>query len=87
MLSLSCLRVLLLGLAVTTSEAIPAGRRNTDSDSTVDLGYAVYQGSVNSKTNVQSFKGIRYAAPPLGKPKRQLSVNDLRLTFTANLNA
>ncbi|KAG7530343.1 hypothetical protein FFLO_05115 [Filobasidium floriforme] len=67
MLGLSCLRVLLLGLAITTSEAIPAGRRDTDSNSTVDLGYAVYQGSVNPQTNVQSFKGIRYAAPPLGE--------------------
>lgn len=70
MLGLSCLRVLLLGLAVTTSEAIPAGRRNTDSNSTIDLGYAVYQGSVNPNSNVQSFKGIRYAAPPLGKSNR-----------------
>ncbi|KAG0698021.1 Alpha/Beta hydrolase protein [Suillus ampliporus] len=32
----------------------------------VDLGYAQYQGSVDTVTNITSFLGIRYAAPPLG---------------------
>ncbi|KAG2139721.1 hypothetical protein DEU56DRAFT_911985 [Suillus clintonianus] len=32
----------------------------------VDLGYAQYQGSVDTVTNTTSFLGIRYAAPPLG---------------------
>lgn len=32
----------------------------------VDLGYAQYQGSVDTTTNTTSFLGIRYAAPPLG---------------------
>ncbi|KAJ8589766.1 alpha beta-hydrolase [Rhizopogon salebrosus TDB-379] len=32
----------------------------------IDLGYAQYQGSVDTTTNVTSFLGIRYAAPPVG---------------------
>ncbi|KAG1731964.1 Alpha/Beta hydrolase protein [Suillus paluster] len=32
----------------------------------VDLGYAQYQGSVDTVTNITSFLGVRYAAPPLG---------------------
>jgi hypothetical protein len=34
----------------------------------VDLGYAQYQGSTNISTNITSFFGVRYAAPPTGKP-------------------
>jgi hypothetical protein len=34
--------------------------------STVNLGYAQYQGSVDTATNTTSFLGIRYAAPPVG---------------------
>ncbi|KAH7920073.1 alpha/beta-hydrolase [Leucogyrophana mollusca] len=33
---------------------------------TVDLGYASYQGSVDTASNTTSFLGIRYAAPPVG---------------------
>ncbi|KAH7908532.1 Alpha/Beta hydrolase protein [Hygrophoropsis aurantiaca] len=33
---------------------------------TVDLGYASYQGAVDTTTNITSFLGIRYAAPPIG---------------------
>ncbi|EGN99178.1 hypothetical protein SERLA73DRAFT_90445 [Serpula lacrymans var. lacrymans S7.3] len=33
---------------------------------TVDLGYAQYQGSVNTTTDITSFLGIRYAAAPFG---------------------
>ncbi|KAG1888838.1 Alpha/Beta hydrolase protein [Suillus subluteus] len=32
----------------------------------VNLGYAQYQGSVDTATNITSFLGIRYAAPPVG---------------------
>ncbi|KAH7928320.1 alpha/beta-hydrolase [Leucogyrophana mollusca] len=32
----------------------------------VDLGYAQYQGALDSATNITSFLSIRYAAPPLG---------------------
>ena len=33
----------------------------------VDLGYAQYQGSADVQTNITSFLGIRYAAPPVGE--------------------
>jgi hypothetical protein len=33
----------------------------------VDLGYAQYQGTVNTANNVTHFLGIRYAAPPSGE--------------------
>ncbi|KAJ7238020.1 Alpha/Beta hydrolase protein [Mycena rebaudengoi] len=32
----------------------------------IDLGYAQYQGAVNPATNIANFKGIRYAAAPIG---------------------
>ncbi|CAK5266629.1 unnamed protein product [Mycena citricolor] len=32
----------------------------------IDLGYAQYQGAVNTTTNITSLIGIRYAAPPVG---------------------
>ncbi|KAJ7122163.1 Alpha/Beta hydrolase protein [Mycena epipterygia] len=32
----------------------------------VDLGYAYYQGMVDTASNITNFLGIRYAAPPLG---------------------
>lgn len=38
----------------------------TVSASIVNLGYAQYQGSVDTATNTTSFLGIRYAAPPVG---------------------
>ena len=33
----------------------------------VDLGYAQYEGVVDTKLNITVFRGIRYAAPPTGK--------------------
>ncbi|KAI0085286.1 Alpha/Beta hydrolase protein [Irpex rosettiformis] len=33
----------------------------------VDLGYAIYEGTFNQTTNVTSFLGIRFAAPPVRK--------------------
>jgi hypothetical protein len=38
-----------------------------DSPPIVDLGYAMYQGSTNSSTNISSFYSIRFAAPPIGE--------------------
>jgi carboxylesterase type B len=32
----------------------------------VDLGYSIYGGSYNDTNNVNEWKGIRYAAPPIG---------------------
>jgi hypothetical protein len=34
--------------------------------SIVDLGYAQYQGAVDTSTNLTTFVGIRYAAAPIG---------------------
>ena len=33
----------------------------------VDLGYAQYQGALNTTLNIASFLGVRYAAAPVGK--------------------
>ncbi|KAH7928321.1 alpha/beta-hydrolase [Leucogyrophana mollusca] len=57
------LAILALSLAVRTW-ASPTG--SSASAPIVDLGYASYQGSLDPTTNVTTFKGIRYAAPPLG---------------------
>ncbi|KAI1283890.1 carboxylesterase [Xylaria sp. FL0933] len=38
----------------------------------VDLGYAKYQGVYNSNYDQNIFKGIRYAAPPVGKLRWQM---------------
>ncbi|KAG7095881.1 hypothetical protein E1B28_006570 [Marasmius oreades] len=37
----------------------------------IDLGYAKYQGIFNETTNVTSFLGMRYAAPPVGELRWQ----------------
>ncbi|KAJ2980934.1 hypothetical protein NUW58_g6814 [Xylaria curta] len=38
----------------------------------VDLGYAKYRGSYNSAYDLNLFRGIRYAAPPVGKLRWQM---------------
>ncbi|KAK1754279.1 alpha/beta-hydrolase [Echria macrotheca] len=38
---------------------------------TVDLDYALYRGTTNTTTNIVSWRGIRYAAPPTGKLRWQ----------------
>lgn len=38
-----------------------------DSPQVVHLGYATYEGTLNSTANISNFLGIRYAAPPVGK--------------------
>ncbi|KAH8880533.1 inactive carboxylesterase 4 [Thozetella sp. PMI_491] len=47
--------------------ALPAENANL----TVDLGYGVYTGVNNPSTNLNVWKGIRYAAPPLGELRWQ----------------
>ncbi|CCM06693.1 uncharacterized protein FIBRA_08980 [Fibroporia radiculosa] len=54
---LAVLQLLLLAPGRPASAASPP---------TVDLGYAQYQGAVDSTTNITSFLGIRYASPPVG---------------------
>lgn len=49
---------------LSAATALPADKRWAPP--VVDLGYASYQGVYNETTNIQSFQGIRYAAPPTG---------------------
>ncbi|KAL5483591.1 hypothetical protein ACEPAI_8823 [Sanghuangporus weigelae] len=42
-----------------------------DSPQIVDLGYALYQGTFNSTSNVTDFFSIRYASPPTGELRFQ----------------
>ncbi|KAG1856414.1 Alpha/Beta hydrolase protein [Suillus subluteus] len=53
----------------------------------VNLGYAQYQGSVDTATNITSFLGIRYAAPPVGDlrwaaPQPPLTVSGVQQATT-----
>ncbi|KAF2786168.1 inactive carboxylesterase 4 [Melanomma pulvis-pyrius CBS 109.77] len=41
-------------------------RLGSGSNLTVDLDYAIYQGTKNEATGLNVWKGIRYAAPPIG---------------------
>ncbi|KAJ7651189.1 Alpha/Beta hydrolase protein [Roridomyces roridus] len=50
------INLLLLAIPLAVVQAAP----------TVNLGFAQYQGAVDAATNITSFLGIRYAAPPLG---------------------
>lgn len=59
MISLKAVRVA-LGALLTFTLGIPT------SDSTVNLGYAQYQGVLNASEGITSFIGIRYADPPTG---------------------
>ncbi|KAJ7227676.1 Alpha/Beta hydrolase protein [Mycena rebaudengoi] len=54
---------------------------------TVNLGYAEYQGTVNSVINITNFLGIRYAAAPLGElrfrsPQPPANVSGVQLATT-----
>ncbi|KAI0439332.1 carboxylesterase [Xylaria telfairii] len=61
------MRGIILGLAIaglSLAHAMPSP--------IVDLGYAKYQGVYNSSFDQNVFRGIRYAAPPVGKLRWQL---------------
>ncbi|EIN14592.1 alpha/beta-hydrolase [Punctularia strigosozonata HHB-11173 SS5] len=67
------LRNVVVGLCVCVAPArgyvVQKGARQSANDLSaplVDLGYAQYQGSLDPTTNVTSFLGVRYAAPPTG---------------------
>ncbi|KAI1619145.1 carboxylesterase type B [Exophiala viscosa] len=47
---------------------------NSSSSLQVDLGYEVYQGTFNSTSGLNLWKGIRYAAPPTGSNRWQAPV-------------
>ncbi|USP82825.1 carboxylesterase type B [Curvularia clavata] len=46
-------------------------RQSASSATRVDLGYEVYEGVANSSTRLNTFKGIRFAAPPVGSLRWQ----------------
>ncbi|KAH7906561.1 Alpha/Beta hydrolase protein [Hygrophoropsis aurantiaca] len=66
-------------------------RASSSSTPTVDLGYAQYQGTLDSVTNITSFLSISYAAPPTGNlrfqaPQPPLTVSGIQQA-TANPNS
>lgn len=44
---------------------------NTDDNLTVDLGYSKYRGTFNATTGINSWKGIRFTAPPTAELRWQ----------------
>ncbi|RFU75454.1 hypothetical protein TARUN_6787 [Trichoderma arundinaceum] len=64
---------LVIALAATADHvaAAPAVRTAPSSAPQVDLGYAVYEGSYNATFDMNIWKSVRYAAPPVGKLRWQ----------------
>ncbi|KAF7365111.1 Carboxylic ester hydrolase [Mycena venus] len=57
-----------------------------DAGPVVDLDYAKYEGVVDTKLNITAFRGIRYAAPPIGslrfqKPAPPSTVAEIQQAF------
>ncbi|PNP40645.1 inactive carboxylesterase 4 [Trichoderma gamsii] len=69
---------LLFTLAVVTDHAFAA--IPLESTPTVDLGYAVYEGVYNDTYNLNTWKSIRYAAPPTGNLRWQAPQPPLNAT-------
>ncbi|KAL7893989.1 Alpha/Beta hydrolase protein [Trichoderma sp. SZMC 28014] len=67
----------LFALAVTGHAFAAAPLESTP---TVDLGYAVYQGVYNDTYNLNTWKSIRYAAPPTGNLRWQAPQPPLNAT-------
>ncbi|KAI9838041.1 MAG: hypothetical protein M1819_006195 [Sarea resinae] len=53
------------------SPFIPRDTNSTANNLTVDLGYSVYEGYYESDYDLNIWKGIRYAAPPVGDSRWQ----------------
>lgn len=69
-------------LTATASTALPHPAKRW-ARPVVDLGYASYQGIYNETTGIQTFKGMRYAAAPVGDlrwraPQDPVSVSGLQ---------
>ncbi|KAL6790245.1 Alpha/Beta hydrolase protein [Trichoderma sp. SZMC 28013] len=58
---------ILLALVTVSDQAVPKPAPRPR----VDLGYAVYEGLYNATTDLNIWKSIRYAAPPVGKLRWQ----------------
>ncbi|MCJ1308449.1 hypothetical protein MMC25_002102 [Agyrium rufum] len=74
-LSLLLIAPTLIGSAVLPSrpfEHIKLQASTSNDNLTVDLGYAVYQGVANSSTGLNTWKGVRFAAPPVGSLRWQV---------------
>ncbi|KAH0363182.1 carboxylesterase type B, partial [Aureobasidium melanogenum] len=52
-------------------EHFKAKRQSTNSSLEVDLGYEVYEGYTNQTTGINIWRGIRFAAPPVGSLRWQ----------------
>lgn len=59
--------VVVAGLALQTLAFSSAAVSDTSVASIVNLGYATYQGSTDPTSNITSFLGVRYGAPPTGE--------------------
>ncbi|KAF2179018.1 alpha/beta-hydrolase [Zopfia rhizophila CBS 207.26] len=57
------------GETCVLAEAIPFAARATSP--TVDLGYSIYEGTYDASSKLNVFKGIRYAAAPIGNLRWQ----------------
>ncbi|KAI0782411.1 cephalosporin esterase [Irpex lacteus] len=58
-------------LGYASIEALCTASSTNRTSPTVDLGYAIYEGTYNQTTNQTSFLGIRYAAPPVDQLRFQ----------------
>ncbi|KAL7917262.1 Alpha/Beta hydrolase protein [Trichoderma austrokoningii] len=67
-----------LALAVATDHALAAAL--LESTPTIDLGYAVYEGVYNDTYHLNTWKSIRYAAPPIGNLRWQAPQPPLNAT-------
>ncbi|RYN16460.1 hypothetical protein AA0112_g12493 [Alternaria arborescens] len=61
-----CRKFALTAFCLLSGQAAYAASLFNLQDLVVDLGYGIYQGAYNSTTHLNIWKGIRYAAPPVG---------------------
>jgi carboxylesterase type B len=56
----------------TTKVLYPRQSTSSNSSLEIDLGYSVYRGANNATSQLNSWKGVRFAAPPVGPLRWQL---------------